>query len=79
MRAILTLQIPTEDWKRGRILVASSDPALVRLFCRSVLKQRLSELDDLGGDLFDKELALLEIEQLRARLSYALGEDLDNG
>jgi hypothetical protein len=71
MRAVLALQLPTEDWRRGRILVASTDPGLIRWFCRTVLAHRRERLDHLK-DPFDRELARLEVEQLEARLSFAL-------
>lgn len=72
VKAILTLQLPTDDWRRGRILAACTDPALIRYFCEAVLTQRRADADDLS-DPFDRELARLEIEQLEARLAFALG------
>ena len=74
MNAVLTLQIPTDDWRRGRILAASTDPALIRIFCRTVLAIRSQEVDDLDG-IFERELGRLEMEQLKARFAFALGEE----
>ncbi len=76
MRAILTLQVPSDDLRYGRILVASSDQNLIRLVCNRLLTSKVCELRQQSGDLFSKELARLELEQLRARLSLALNEDL---
>ena len=74
MRAVLTIQIPTDDWRRGHILAASTDPNLIRHFCQTVLELRSREADRLD-DPFDRELARVEIEQLRARFAFALGVD----
>ena len=75
MRAILTLQIPSDDLRRGRILVASSDPSLLRLVCDKLIAFKVRDLEQHKGNLFDRELARLELEQLRARLSFALSEE----
>ena len=79
MRAILTLQIPSDDLKKGRILVASSDPVLIRLVCTRLLTSKEQDLDRHPGDVFDKELARLELEQLRARMSFALADEVSDG
>lgn len=74
MRAVLTLQVPTDDWKRGRIIAATTDGGLIRAFCRRLLQIREADADN-RGDVFDREIARLELEQLRARLSFALEEE----
>jgi len=71
-RAILTLQIPTDDWSKGRILAVSTDAALIHTFCEAVLALR-SEEADTAEDPFGRELARLQLEQLRARFAFALG------
>ncbi len=76
MRAILTLQIPSEDLKKGRIPAASSDFDLIKLVSVCLLAKREKELAEHDGDLFEKELARLQLEQLRARLSFALDLDM---
>ena len=73
-RAILALQVPTDDWSKGRILAACTDAALIRTFCKAVLALRSKEADRVE-DPFGRELARLELEQLRARLAFALGAD----
>ena len=75
MRAVLTLQIPSPDWRRGHVLVASSDRLLIREFCRKILEMRESDLDGLSGDAFERELARINLDQLRARLTWILRED----
>jgi len=73
-RAILALQIPTDDWSKGRILAACTDAALIRTFCEAVLTLRSEEADQVE-DPFGRELARLQLEQLKARFAFALGVD----
>ena len=77
MRAILTLQLPSDDLKSGRILAATSDSDLIAHVCRWLLAERRSALERVDSDVFERELARLEFEQLRARLSFALKEPVD--
>lgn len=77
MKAVLTLQMPADDWRSGRILAACSDLEVIRSFCNTLLALRIEEADRLD-DPFERELARLEIEQLQARIAFALDiEDLD--
>ena len=71
-RAILALQVPTDDWTRGHVLAASTDTTLIRRFCKAVLAERSGEVDQIE-DPGERELARLELEQLKARFAFALG------
>ena len=72
MTVFLTLQMPTDDWSRGRILAASADGVLIRRFCKTVLAERSEEIAQ-AEDPKARELAQLKLEQLKARLDFALG------
>lgn len=71
MACRLVLQLPTSDLRRARVVAATDDPAAIREFVH-----RLLENADLGinkaPDPYSRELALIERDQLQARLDYAL-------
>ena len=73
MTVFLTLQMPTEDWSRGRILAASADGVLIRRFCKAVIAEQRDEIARADSPEA-RELAQLKLEQLKARFDLALRE-----
>jgi len=71
MQAIVTIQLPILEEGYGRILAASGNPSVVKTVCTAILREQQREVDDID-DPFERELALLQLEQLKARLSFAV-------
>ena len=72
----LVLQLPTPDLRRARIVAATDDREAIRSFARH-MEALAQEAVDAAPDVFTRELAYLEKEQLQARLEYALRFDAE--
>lgn len=73
MGARLVLQVPTADLRHSQAVAATDDQATLAAFAERMLamaNQRIGK----AGDVFERELAILQRDQLRARLDYVLGD-----
>ena len=72
----LVLQIPKPNNARQSFVIAATDDAVtIDLFVQRLLEQAEAAVEA-ANDVFSAELARIELEQLIARLSFALGRNL---
>ena len=69
----LVLQVPGANVRRSFVVAASDDHAAIRTFAVQMLNQAQDAIDR-APDVFAREFAVIEMEQLKARLSWAIGE-----
>ena len=74
MRCILTLQLPTPDLRYGHVITASTNPDLLQQFCTMVLADQ-EERVEAADDLFEREFQRIRLDQLRAQLAWAMGDE----
>jgi hypothetical protein len=70
---MLVLQLPTPDLRYGHIITASTNPELLRHFCSSVIADQQRRVEE-ASDLLDRELQRIRLEQLKAQLTWAMGD-----
>ena len=70
----LVLQLPAADLRSVRLVSATDDQEAISAFAERQLLLAHESIDA-AADPFSRELAYLEMEQLRARLKYALSLD----
>lgn len=70
--AVLALQLPSADFRSGHIVAATADPEMIRQFCRALIARRQRGLTSIR-DASERALVELEVEDLRRRLDFALG------
>ena len=67
MGARLVLQVPSADLRRARAVAATDDPDAMKAFAEHMMEIAERKIDE-ADNVFDHELAILERDQLRARL-----------
>ena len=75
MHCVLVLQLPTPDLKYGHVITASTNPALLRQFCETVLSDQARRVEE-SEDLFQREFQQIRLDQLRVKLAWATGSEL---
>lgn len=73
----LVLQVPQPNSRRAYAVALCDDVETIRAFARQMLTEAEAAVED-APDVFSREAALIELEQLRARLCWATGLSLED-
>jgi hypothetical protein len=73
----LVLQVPGGPGSHRALVIASTDsPTAIRAYCGQLLADADAAIES-AGDFFTKQYYSVQRDQLRARLSFVLGETFE--
>ena len=75
MQCVLVLQLPTPDLRYGHVIIASTNPDLMRQFCETVLADQAERVEE-SEDLFQQEFQRIRLDQGTVHLAWATGGEL---